>query len=60
MAWVTALILPARSPTLCTVHLTGPEMVADLGRTERMGELTPAEAVATASRRSRWAGRQGS
>jgi len=55
----TAFINPARSHTLCTVRLTEPEMVAALGRTERMGELAPAEAIATASRRSRWPGRQG-
>ena len=53
---MTALIDPAESHTLYTVRLTGPEMVAALGRKERMGELTSAEVIATASR---WAGRQG-
>jgi hypothetical protein len=53
---VTALIDPAGSHTLSTVRLTGPEIVVALGRKERMGELTAAEAIVTASR---WAGRQG-
>jgi hypothetical protein len=57
MAWVTALTDRVRSHTLYTARLTGPEMVAALGRKERMGALTPAEAIATASR---WVGRQGS
>jgi hypothetical protein len=52
----TALVDQARSHTLCTVRLTGPEIVATLRRKERIGELTPAEAIATASRHSRWAG----
>jgi uncharacterized protein len=44
-AWVTALIDPTGSHTLYTVRLTGPEIVAALGRKERTGELTPAEAM---------------
>ena len=46
----TALVDPAESHTLSTVPLTRPEMVVALGRKERMGELAPAEAIATASR----------
>lgn len=40
--WVTALLDPAHRHILYTVRLTGPEMVAALGRKIRTGELTTA------------------
>ncbi len=43
--WVTALIDPAAGHTLYTVRLTGPEMVAALGRKARADEITPAQAT---------------
>lgn len=44
-AWVAALVDPARDHILYTVRLTGPEMVAALGRKARTGELTASAAA---------------
>jgi len=54
-AWVTALVEPAAGHALYTVRLTGPEMVAALGRKARTGELTAAaSAQAVATFRRSW------
>ena len=44
-SWVASLLAPVSGHTLYTVRLTGPELVAALGRKARTGELTPAEAT---------------
>jgi len=54
-AWAAALVDPAAGHTLYTVRLTGPEMVAALGRKARTGELTAAaSAHAVAAFRRSW------
>jgi len=44
-AWVAALVDPAAGHSLYTVRLTGPEVVAALGRKARTSDLTQAEAT---------------
>lgn len=54
-AWMTKLIDPAVGHILYTVRLTGPEMVAALGRKARTGEVTAATATrAIAAFRQSW------
>lgn len=43
--WMRALVHPVARHALYTVHLTGPETVAALGRKARMGEMTAANAA---------------